>query len=136
MYDTKARKIPASWADLKGDESADRDSSSYMTDQTVNGHSNGTTNGAINGHVEGESKLPTSFLEGKAVRTVYGLVSLKNALDWPVHASFDELAACAAWFGGRIPTADEAHSIYEHVDALKREEAERKLGRTVPAVNG
>jgi L-histidine Nalpha-methyltransferase / hercynylcysteine S-oxide synthase len=79
--------------------------------------------------------LPASFLEGKTVRTVYGLVPLKYALDWPIFASYDELAGCASWMGGRIPTDDEARSIYRYVDHAKAEQAERQLGKTVPAVN-
>lgn len=89
-----------------------------------------------NGHLNGNSSLPASFLEGKAVRTVYGLVPLKWALDWPIWASYNEIAGCASWMGGRIPTYEEALNVYEHVDYLKRAEAERKLGKTVPAVNG
>ena len=76
------------------------------------------------------------YLEGIAVRTVYGLVPLKYALHWPVFASYDELASCATWMGGRIPTMEEARSIYSHVDGLKLREAEQHLGKTVPAVNG
>lgn len=64
------------------------------------------------------------------------MVPLKYALDWPVFASYDELAGCASWMGGRIPTFEEARSLYEHVCCLKKEQAERKLGKTVPAVNG
>lgn len=80
--------------------------------------------------------LTKAYLEGKAVRTVYGLVPLKLALDWPVSASYDELSGCASWMGGRIPTLEEARSIYSHVDHLKMKEAEQHLGKTVPAVNG
>ena len=80
--------------------------------------------------------LPSAYVDGVVVRTVYGPVPLKFALHWPVFASFDELSGCAAWMGGRIPTADEARSIYKHVDRLKQEEAEHQLGKTVPAVNG
>ena len=61
---------------------------------------------------------------------------LKNALDWPVFASYDELQSCAAWMGGRIPTFEEARSVYTHVEALKKKEAEKHLSRMVPAVNG
>jgi hypothetical protein len=67
---------------------------------------------------------------------VYGSVPLKYALDWPIHASYDELAGCAAWMGGRIPTMEETRSIYSHVDGLRSKEAENQLGKTVPAVNG
>lgn len=89
-----------------------------------------------NGHFDGGSSLPASYLEGKSVRTVYGLVPLKYALDWPVSASYTEITGCASWMGGRIPTFEEARSIYEHVSTTKRAKAERKLGKTVPAVNG
>lgn len=104
----------------------------------MNGATNGHTNGYANGHTDGlgdSNELPESFLKGKSVRTVYGLVPLKFALDWPVMASYDELASCAKWMGGRIPTFEEARSIYAYVAAMKDEKAERKLGRTVPAVN-
>ena len=128
MYDNQITKLPASWAVL-GDG------------KTTNGHTNGTNgtngylNGSTNGHVDDHPAFPASFLEGKAVRTVYGLIPLKHALDWPMMASYDELAGCASWMGGRIPTADEARSVYDHAVVLKRGEAERKLGKTVPAVN-
>ena len=117
MLDEDIDKLPASWARL--DENA------------TNG-----TNG-VNGHSNGVSKLPSSFMEKTAVRTVYGLVPLKYALDWPVFASYDELAGCAAYMGGRIPTFEETRSIYAYVETLnKKKEAERQLGRTVPAVIG
>lgn len=99
---------------------------------SVNGHAH--TNGNSG---DDESSLPKSFLEDKAVRTVYGLVPLKYALDWPIFASYNELSGCASWMGGRIPTFEETRSLYEHVWFQKKEEeAERKLGKTVPAVNG
>ena len=79
--------------------------------------------------------LPASYLSNLAVKTVYGLVPLKYALDWPVFASYDELAGCAAWMDGRIPTFEETRSIYEYVNALKNEDVEQTLGKTVPAVN-
>ncbi len=126
MYNTHLDKGPASWA-VNGQD---------------NGHANGYVNGRANGNGNGcaigqGAEVPKSFLEGKSVRTVYGLVPLKYALDWPIFASYDELAGCAAWMGGRIPTFEEARSIYHHVDALKKKkEVERQLGKTVPAVNG
>ena len=69
------------------------------------------------------------------MRTVFGTVPLKFALDWPVVASYDELAGCAQWMGGRIPTMEEAQSIYSYVESMK-EEFEQSLGNTIPAVNG
>ncbi len=118
MHSTQTAKIPASWA--------------YAAGQTnENSHVNGGTNGATDGF----STLPDSFLQDKAVRTVYGLVPLKYALDWPVFASYDELQACAAWMGGRLPTFEEARSVYAHVDGLKRQDVEKQLSQMVPAVN-
>lgn len=108
----------------------------YTNGHTNNGHTNGHSNGYCNGHVNGFSKIPESFFEGKAVRTFYGLVPLKYALDWPIFASYDELAGCASWMGGRIPTVEEARSIYSYVHVQKKLQAEKKLGKTVPAVNG
>jgi formylglycine-generating enzyme required for sulfatase activity len=75
------------------------------------------------------------FVHGKFVRTVYGPVPLEYALDWPVMASYDELAAFAKWFGGRIPTLEEARSIYSYVDST-RKEAARKPSSLISAVNG
>lgn len=82
---------------------------------------NGLTNGV------------SSFVEDKAVRTVWGDVPLKFALNWPVAASYDELSACATFMGGRIPTIEEARSIYRFVE-LNKEKAAAD-GRTIPAVN-
>lgn len=80
------------------------------------------------------TKLSQAYLADKSVLTVYGAVPLSHALHWPVFASYDELSACAAYYGGRIPTAPEAQSIYAHVSQLK--EAEQQLSERVPAVNG
>lgn len=130
MYDTKATKLPASWADNKTQ-------TSNGTNGNVDGHTDGlAANGKLNDQVHTAYALPVSFLEGKSVRTVYGLVALQYALDWPIFASYDELAGCAAWMGGRIPTLEEARSVYTHVDYMRQEQAERTLGKTVPAVNG
>jgi len=125
LEQTHSSSIPASWAESTGNSSH------------ANGHFNGVSNGYSNGQT-GNNSLPltTAYLEGKSVRTVYGLVPLKLALHWPVFASYDELAGCAKWMDGRIPTFEEARSIYSHVDGLKLKEAEQHLGKTVPAVNG
>ena len=58
----------------------------------------------INGHQNSINGAAGSVTEGKFVRTVYGTVLLKFAMGWPVVASYDELAGCAQWMGGRIPT--------------------------------
>lgn len=80
-------------------------------------------------------KLRDSYMDDIFVRTLYGPVPLKHALHWPIFASFNEVAGCAAWMGGRIPTAEEARSIYSYVDGLKLKEIGDKIGKTVPAVN-
>lgn len=147
MCNNSVDTIPASWADVaKTEEGATNGHSNGhanghsngLTNGYTNGHSNGHSNGDTNGHTNGDSKtLPSSFLKDKMVRTVYGLVPLEYALDWPVFASYDELKGCAAWMGGRIPTFEEARSIYRHVDLSRRKQgADKKLGKMLPAVNG
>ncbi|KAL2681016.1 Ergothioneine biosynthesis protein 1 [[Neocosmospora] mangrovei] len=155
LYSTKTNSVPASWSwdpSKTVNESANggytNGHSNGHTNGHTNGHSNGYSNGNSNGHANGHSnghangndhgsnQVPDSFLEGKYVRTVYGLVPLKHALDWPVFASYDELSGCASWMGGRIPTFEEAKSIYAYVNKQKRADAERILSKTVPAVNG
>ena len=117
---THSSRVPASWA--------------LLTEETTKSKVGAKSNGIyLNGHSE---PLTDAYLQGKAVRTVYGLVPLRHALDWPVLASFDELSGCANWMNGRIPTAEEARTIYNHVDRLKSKEAEGVQSRTISAVNG
>jgi L-histidine Nalpha-methyltransferase / hercynylcysteine S-oxide synthase len=134
MHNAHHGKIPASWAWTA--------SHHQEAGSKTNGVENGPTNGLYNAYTNGTATakeptpVPDYFLRDKAVRTLYGLVPLKDALDWPVFASYDELAGCAAWMGGRIPTFEEARSIYTYVEEMKKDQAEKKLGRMVPAVNG
>lgn len=121
---TSKSSIPASWM-LKGNDSSK---------PTTNGQSH------INGnstYLNGVSpRLTNAYLKDKSVRTVYGPVPLEHALDWPIFASYDELARCAAWMNGRVPTADEARSIYNYVDTNKNKHTDSILTRKVSAVNG
>ena len=155
MHDNDVTKLPASWVEgLR--ETTPNDAAVEGTNGKphVHGLSNGHTAEQHNAGqqqqqheqtppplLQEDSVLPPEFLEGKAVRTVYGAVPLRDALDWPVFASYDELAGCAAWMGGRIPTLEEARSIYAHAAEQRarrrrqRADAENRLGRTVPAVN-
>ena len=112
-------QIPTSWLELP-------------VSNGING-----VNGFNGHHMNGDAVLH-DFLEGKAVRTVYGPVPLKHALDWPVSASYDELAGCAQYMGGRIPTNEEARSLYYHVEGLKQRTGSPSnvLGKAIPAVNG
>ncbi|KAL2843896.1 hypothetical protein BJY01DRAFT_191637 [Aspergillus pseudoustus] len=55
-----------------------------------------------------------------AIRTVFGPVPLQFAQDWPVIASYDELNQYAQWMQCRLPTFEEAKSIYTHSARLKK----------------
>jgi formylglycine-generating enzyme required for sulfatase activity len=122
LAQTGTSKIPASWSEHA--YSNGQATSAGKRDSVMNGHQNG-----VNGTLH-------KVTAGKYVRTVYGTVPLEYALDWPVMASYDELVGCAQWMGGRIPTMEEARSIYNYVDSLKDPEIEKLLGNTIPAVNG
>lgn len=120
LEQTGESRIPASWS----------------TWDTSDGTSTATSNGT-HAYMNGDGPiLSESYLKDKSVRTVYGLVPLQYALDWPVFASYDELAGCAQWMNGRIPTLEEVRSIYQYVDEMKTKEAEKVLGKTISAVNG
>ncbi|KAL8944346.1 MAG: hypothetical protein Q9216_000531 [Gyalolechia sp. 2 TL-2023] len=124
LYESGTLTIPASWSQV-----ADADGVfSTATKSLKNGYS-ASQNGC-------SQPLDRALLMGKSVKTVYGPVSLQDALTWPVLASYDELAGCAKWMNGRIPTADEVRTIYNHVDLAKKKEAEKVLVRKVSAVNG
>ncbi|KAG6234139.1 Ergothioneine biosynthesis protein 1 [Claviceps purpurea] len=118
IYHTNSSKLPASW-------------SSSPSSSLSNGVSHPSSH---NKHIP--TDLPHSFLQGKFVRTVYGLIPLSLALDWPVQASYDELADCALWMGGRIPTLEEARSIYAFVESKTQIATGNTLVKKVPAVNG
>ena len=144
MHDNNVTNLPASWVKTQPQEETNG------VNEDMNGLSNGyanapadddeSDNGQQRPQLQEDSVLPAEFVMDKAVRTVYGAVPLRHALDWPVFASYDELTGCAAWMGGRIPTVEEARSIYAHVDEHRRRrqkvDAENQLGKTVPAVNG
>lgn len=108
---------------------------------STNGMANGA-NGALSKSQEnrhsnhvGNNEPSLAFVHGKFIRTVYGLVPLEYALDWPVMASYDELAAFAKWSDGRIPTLEEARSIYSYVNAGVKEAA-NVPSSLISAVNG
>ncbi|OJJ04304.1 hypothetical protein ASPVEDRAFT_135556 [Aspergillus versicolor CBS 583.65] len=72
-------------------------------------------------HTNGASSGSTGddLLASLAVRTVFGPVPLKLAQDWPVIASYEELEQYASWMNCRLPTFEEAKSIYAHSARLK-----------------
>ena len=89
---------------------------------------NGISNGVTHAHYD--------FMEKKYIKTVFGLVPLKYARHWPVMASYDELAGCVQWMGGRIPTRQELQVIYEYLESVKVNWDAKKLSATFNAVNG
>lgn len=118
--------LPASWTVSKGHGERNGTNSTHGT--------NGI-NGANGSDHEVLHMASPAFVEGKAVRTVYGLVPLKDALDWPVMASYDELAAYAEWSDGRIPTLEEARSLYKYVEEM-RGILQKVPSKLISAVNG
>jgi formylglycine-generating enzyme required for sulfatase activity len=122
LVQTQKSAIPASWSEH-----------AYSNDKIA---SNDKRDSVVNGHHTGTNTVFQKLIDGKYVRTVYGTVPLRYALEWPVMASYDELFGCAQWMGGRIPTMEEARSIYSYVDSLNGPEIAKSLGNTIPAVNG
>lgn len=93
LVDSGSRQVPASW---------------IATASVSSG-----SNGDANGH--------PSIFDKYSVRTVFGPVPLKWAADWPVMASYDELDGYAKWMNCRLPTYEEAQSIYKHAEFLKQQ---------------
>ncbi|KAF2690520.1 hypothetical protein K458DRAFT_413301 [Lentithecium fluviatile CBS 122367] len=118
--------IPASWCEASSFE--DENGITMKRDSVINGNGNANANGP--------PVVAHGMAEGKYVRTVFGAVPLLHALNWPVMASYDELASCAQWMGGRIPTMEETRSIYNYVEHRKTQKFDKALGHTIPAVNG
>lgn len=120
------RDLPSMWTTAEKDINRDP----LKREGSASAQSNGL-------YLNGDSTpLTEAYLEGKSVKTVYGTIPLRYALDWPVIASYDELLSCAQWMGGRIPSADEVRSIYLYADVFKTKEAEGIQARTISAVNG
>jgi len=122
MAKTGKTTVPAAWCDASASEKK-------------NGFV-GKRDSLVNGNMDGLSIVAHDLAEDKYIRTVYGIIPLRYALNWPVMASYDELAGCAQWMGGRVPTMEEARSIYNFVEHRKTQEFDKALGHTIPAVNG
>ncbi|PYH43948.1 DUF323 domain protein [Aspergillus saccharolyticus JOP 1030-1] len=58
------------------------------------------------------------YLRQLAVRTVFGPVPLEYAQDWPVIASYDELAQYARSVDCRLPSFEEVKSIYAYANRV------------------
>lgn len=118
---THQNSVPASWTTISTTPTANKGPDA---------------NGATNGHSSGTGAVASpAWVEGKAVRTVYGLIPLKYALDWPVMASYNELASYAEWSNGRIPTLEEARSLYQYVQDQEAT-MEKVPSKLISAVNG
>lgn len=113
LEDTNENSIPASWLPSEANHAG-------YTEVTLNGYANGDSH-IVNGSLDSPHGPTQSFLSKYSVRTVYGAVALRLALDWPVIASFDELQGYADWEGSRIPSFEEVKSIYLHSVKLKEE---------------
>ncbi len=111
---------------------------SWTVDPNVNG-AQSESNGVVrptNGTASTKKVASPQYLKGKLAKTVFGPIPLAEALHWPVIASYNELAGCARWMNGRIPTLEEVRSIYQYVDQAKAKEATNVLAETISAVNG
>ncbi|KAK8191914.1 C-type lectin protein [Phyllosticta capitalensis] len=122
LEQTGSTQIPASWAKRA------------PASRIANGHVAASNNRPL--PTNGSNGVNNQWHEAITVRTVFGHVPLEFALDWPVLASFDELAGCARWMDGRIPTADEARSIYAYVERMRKADLKSSVQCTIPAVNG
>lgn len=126
LEQTQQSNMPAMWTVSEGE------SGSFPIE--IEGNKPTQSNGFyMNGHTE---PVTEAYLNGKSVKTVYGPVPLKYALDWPMMASYNELLGCAKWMGGRIPSFEEAQSIYTHVRLSKAKAVDLVQTRTILAVNG
>jgi formylglycine-generating enzyme required for sulfatase activity len=75
--------------------------------------------GSSGAHAGSSSSTAAFSLKDFAVRTVFGPVALEVAQDWPLIASYDEVASYAKCMQCRIPTFEETRSIYYYSDQLK-----------------
>ncbi|PGH34245.1 hypothetical protein GX50_02922 [[Emmonsia] crescens] len=104
--------IPAAWIDL----------TPKTGDVRQNGY--GNCNGySTNGNSQTNTSASKKFLERFAIRTVFGPVPLKWALNWPVMASYNELKGYAESVNCRIPTFEEVRSIYQYSAVLKSKQS-------------
>ncbi|KAK4994701.1 hypothetical protein LTR66_005325 [Elasticomyces elasticus] len=104
-------KLPASWTGALTMDGSTKQNNGIIHEYAGNARGDNIGDGG---------PLTKAFLHGKGVRTVYGAIPLD----------------CAMWMGGRIPTLEEARSIYSYVEAHKKKEVGQALGKTIPAVNG
>lgn len=124
LEDTGFELLPSSWSTKNVDGSLTDGAGKVALSRTANG-------------VDTADKGVASqqFIEGKCVRTVFGLVPLEYTLDWPVMASYDEVASFARWAGGRVPSYEEAKSVHHYAESQKAESINVNSS-LISAVNG
>ncbi len=122
LAETGVTQLPASWIDQNSPAKTVSNGDLHRVENDCKAETNGVS-------------TLQQFSRGKAVRTVFGFVPLDFAAHWPIVASYDEIAGCAAWMGGRIPKFEEVRSIYNYVEQQKIKEAQKSLGKRIPAVN-
>lgn len=125
LRDTHSNTIPASWT-INEPSSLLRNGSCRVAE----------TNGSQGSSSDQNLHQGHDWLKNLSVRTVFGPIPWQYARHWPVMASYDELAAYAKWSDGRIPTLEEARSLYSHVEAAKDEDADQVSSSLISAVNG
>ena len=86
LQKTQRTDLPASWLVLPPDRMA-------------TGHPSNENDRLSKKNVD---IITGNFVKDKFIRTVYGPVPLKYALDWPVMASYVELDLCAKFMNGRM----------------------------------
>ena len=128
LEETGFELLPSSWSTsmkMKGYRSKETQNSVLTTL---------TSSVMVNGN---NSVASDEFLERKSlsIRTVFGLIPLKHALDWPVMASYHELDSFAKWAGGRIPSYEEAKSIHQYAE-LRKTDSVKVNSSLISAVNG
>lgn len=78
--------------------------------------------GSTGAQAGSSSTVASLPLDRVSIRTVFGPVSFQMAQDWPLSASYDEVARYAKWMNCRIPTFEEARSIYHYSDQMKTQQ--------------
>ncbi len=77
---------------------------------------------------------PKSWTQDCRVRTFFGSIPMAVAVNWPVAASYNELARYAKWIGARLPTYGELRTFYNQ--ALEKQLATSGIVTNGHVTNG
>lgn len=86
----------------------------------------------------GNAKPPESlksFIDQHTFRTVWGPIPLSQALDWPLVASYNEVARYAQWAGASIPTLHQVRSIHEYAERLRKRALDKTCAAPESSIN-